>query len=169
MSAGVFVVMIVANRYAWRMANDDVENEVRQMLARERGLSVERIKPSSRLREDLGMDGDDAVEFFVEVNQRFGTDLTSLHENWSRYFSPEGLSLWNAAIVVPFAAAGGITGAALDWPKWAAVLLALAFVVAAYWGLSKLPRRKSAQSDWAITVAELIAAVKAGAWSKSFN
>lgn len=151
------------------MANDDLENEVRQMLARERGLSVKRITPSSRLREDLGMDGDDAVEFFVEVNQRFGTDLSSLQENWSRYFSPEGLSLWNGAIIVPFAAAGGITGAGLNWPKWAAALLALGFVVAAYWGLSKLPRRKSAQSELAITVAELIAAVKAGAWLKSFN
>lgn len=151
------------------MANDDVEHQVTQMLARERGLSVERITPSSRLREDLGMDGDDAVEFFVELNQRFGTDLTALQENWQRYFSPEGLSLWNAAIVVPFAAAGGVAGAALHWPKWAAVLMALAFVIAAYWGLSKLPRRKSARSVVAITVAELIAAVKAGAWSKSYN
>jgi acyl carrier protein len=151
------------------MANDDVEHDVRQMLAHERGLPVERITPSSRLREDLGMDGDDAIEFFLELNQRFGTNLSTLEENWSRYFSSEGLSLWNAAIIVPFAAAGGVIGAALHWPKWAAVLLALTFVIAAYWGLSKLPRRKSAQSDWAITVAELIAAVKAGAWSKSYN
>ncbi|MGC6329153.1 acyl carrier protein [Rhizorhabdus sp. FW153] len=151
------------------MANDDVESDIAQMLARERRLPIERIQPSSRLREDLGMDGDDAVEFFVKVNQRFGTDFLSLQENWSRHFSPEGLSLWNTAVVVPFAAAGGATGAALNWPKWAAMLLALAFVFAAYWGLSKLPRRKSAKSELAITVAELIEAVKAGAWSKSYN
>lgn len=151
------------------MANDDVEYEVTSMLARERGLPVKRIAPSSRLREDLGMDGDDAVDFFTEINQRFGTDLSTLQANWQQFFSPEGLSLWNAAVVVPFAAAGGVTGAALHWPKWAAALLALAFVIAAYWGLSKLPRRKSAKSEAAITVTELIAAVKAGAWPQSYS
>jgi acyl carrier protein len=60
------------------MADDNIEHEVTHMLAHERGLPLERITPSSRLREDLGMDGDDAVEFFVELNQRFGTDLTAL-------------------------------------------------------------------------------------------
>lgn len=151
------------------MANDKIEHQVTQMLARERGLPIEKIKLSSRLREDLGMDGDDAVEFFTEINQRFGMDLSTLQADWQRYFSPEGLSLWNLAIVVPFAAAGGVTGAALHWPEWAALLLALAFVIAAYWGASKLPRRKSAKPEAAITVAELIEAVKAGAWSKLYN
>ncbi len=43
---------------------DSLELEIRRLLSKERGISIERISTASRLGDDLGMDGDDAVEFF---------------------------------------------------------------------------------------------------------
>jgi hypothetical protein len=39
-------------------------------------------RSSSRLSQHLGIEGDDAVEFFVAVQEKFGTDLTALHQQW---------------------------------------------------------------------------------------
>jgi hypothetical protein len=73
------------------MASRNYESEVKAILANERGLSPERLQLSDRLLQDLGMDGD-AVDFFNGVHERFGTDLTNLHEHWSEHFGPEGFS-----------------------------------------------------------------------------
>jgi len=59
------------------MASRDHQSEVIDLVADERGLPRQRVQLSHRLLQDLGMDGDDAVDFFNLVHERFGTDLTS--------------------------------------------------------------------------------------------
>ncbi len=36
------------------------------------------------------MDGDDAVEFFQDIEKRYGPDLAPLYQHWDRHFGPEG-------------------------------------------------------------------------------
>lgn len=143
--------------------SDKLEWQVLDMLARERGLLLARLTPSSRLLEDLGMNGDDAVDFFSEIQTKFGTDLTPLQANWSNHFGPEGLSCWFGLIVIPAAFAAGLIVAAIGWPKWTGFAIALAIVAIVIWLLRKLPTKKAGEP---ITVADLVASVKAGVWVK---
>ncbi len=43
---------------------------------------------TTRLGEDLGMDGDDAVDFFEDFAETFRVDLADMR--WDRHFGPEG-------------------------------------------------------------------------------
>jgi hypothetical protein len=53
-----------------------------------------KITPHLTLNDDLGMDGDDAVEFFEAFAEKFSVDLKQLGEEWNLYFNPEGVSLF---------------------------------------------------------------------------
>ena len=81
-------------------------SEVMEMLAQERGLPRNKIEPSSRLLQDLRIDGDDAVDFFISLQDRFGTDLSALQERWSEHFGPEGFSCLNGLVLLPPAVMG---------------------------------------------------------------
>src|SRR5689334_7455628 len=90
------------------MVSRDYQSEVIGLLAHERGLPRESLRLSDRLLQDLGMDGDDAVDFFNNLHERFGTDLTQLHQHWSEHFGPEGFSCWNGLVIIPAAVIGGV-------------------------------------------------------------
>lgn len=68
------------------MESRDQQSDVIDLVAHERGLPSEKVHLSDRLLHDLGMDGDDAVDFFNSVHERFETNLTHLHENWGEHF-----------------------------------------------------------------------------------
>ena len=72
------------------MTAASLEQDIIDLVAEERGLAPERVKLNSGLLEELGMDGDDAVEFFEQFEARYGPDLTPLYQNWDRHFGPEG-------------------------------------------------------------------------------
>jgi acyl carrier protein len=57
---------------------DPLELEVYRLVARERSEPIERISPATRLGADLGMDGDDAVEFFQAYEKAFQVDISAL-------------------------------------------------------------------------------------------
>jgi acyl carrier protein len=61
------------------MPTPPIEAEVIDLIARERGLPHHKVALSSRLLQDLGMDGDDAVEFFQDFEKRYGADLAPLY------------------------------------------------------------------------------------------
>ncbi|MBL9187071.1 MAG: DUF1493 family protein [Opitutaceae bacterium] len=48
-----------------------------------------RIGYDTSLTKDLGLDGDDAVNFFDGFQQQFGVNLTGIQ--WKRHFGDEGL------------------------------------------------------------------------------
>lgn len=152
------------------MATRDLEGEVIDLLAEERGLARERVQLSDRLLQDLGMDGDDAVDFFNSVHERFGTDLAHLGEHWSEHFGPEGLSCWNGLVIVPFALIGGVVGGIVGpskfWSYAIAFAVAVALLAAWFWAMRRWgPPDKMVP----ITVAEVVAAVEAGAWPTRSN
>ncbi len=72
------------------MAAPPIEAEIIDLIADERGLPRHKVTLSSRLQQDLGMDGDDAVEFFQDFEKRYGPDLAPLYQHWDRHFGPEG-------------------------------------------------------------------------------
>ncbi|MBL7132441.1 MAG: acyl carrier protein [Candidatus Omnitrophica bacterium] len=54
----------------------DIEKEVIQILAEKLDLDVEKIKPESKLMEDLGMDSFMSVEFTFELKEKFDIDIS---------------------------------------------------------------------------------------------
>jgi acyl carrier protein len=143
------------------MQSRDLQGEVIDLIAEQCGTAREKILLSKRLSQDLGIEGDDAVEFFESVQERFGTDLTSLGENWSKHFVPEGFSIWNGLIIIPLALIAGMIAGVLGLNNFWAFILALTIIVACYWAIARWgpPDRMIP-----ITVGDVVSAVEAGKW-----
>lgn len=142
---------------------DAVASEVVEMLAKERGLSPAKIEPSSRLLQDLGMDGDDAVDFFISLQKRFGTDFSALREQWSDHFGPEGISCWNGLVIIPAAVIGGGAAGLLGVGVAGGIAITVALLAFWIWAMKIWGPPDRMQP---ITVAQMIAAVEAGAWPR---
>ena len=115
------------------MASRDYQSEVIDLLAHERGLPREKVQLSDRLLQDLGMDGDDAVDFFHSLHERFDTDLTHLHEHWSEHFGPEGFSCWNGLVIIPAAVIGGVVAGVAGVSTFWGVAITVALLAASLW------------------------------------
>jgi len=143
------------------MESRDHQSEIIDLVAHERGLPREKMHLSDRLLHDLGMDGDDAVDFFNSVHERFGTDLTHLHEHWSEHFGPEGFSCWYGFAIVPAAVIGGAVAGITGLPPLWGFVITVALLTAALWASRRWgPPDRTVP----ITVMEVAAAVEAGAW-----
>lgn len=99
---------------------DNLADQVIAMVAEDRGLPAARIDRASRLVDDLGMDGDEADEFFVAFRARFGADLAPLQAHWGRHFGPE--VEWRLGLGVPvgLVLAGLGVGMKSIWVGWRA-------------------------------------------------
>jgi len=63
-------------------------------------IKPRKVKPEARIREDLGICGDDGIDLFDALHERYGVDLAGYdHE---QYFEPE---MWG-------------TGAFFTWKWW---------------------------------------------------
>ena len=69
--------------------SDRVQHEIICSLSRKTGLPEAEIHGRSELVTGLGLDGDDAGEFFEDLRTQFGTDFSALQTDWPRYFRPE--------------------------------------------------------------------------------
>jgi hypothetical protein len=69
---------------------ESLSDQIIDFTAQMRGLNRTRISLPSRLGQDLGLDGDDAVEFFKQFGERFSVDLRALWDEWDQHFGPEG-------------------------------------------------------------------------------
>ena len=74
------------------MGQQTIRDVVFQMLADKMGVKLKDLRLDRSVNCDIGMDGDDAVEFFEDFGQRFQVDLTPLGEEWDEYFVPEGVN-----------------------------------------------------------------------------
>jgi hypothetical protein len=71
--------------------------EIAAFVALARHCRKERVTLDTRLAADLGLDGDEAEEFFEAFRKQFAVDLSALE--WDRHFGPEAafmpwLLLW---------------------------------------------------------------------------
>jgi acyl carrier protein len=121
------------------------------------------LTADTRLAQDLGMDGEDAVEFFGEFQQDFGVDLADLHMHWDQHFSPEGtLSLGAmAAIALSITAGFGLRQAFGILPAWAWGLILIA--------IAALIHQRFAKDDrMPVTLGDLAESVRVGRWNKFY-
>ena len=122
-----------------------------------------RLTADTRLAQDLGIDGEDAVEFFDEFQRDFGVDLVDLHMHWDQHFSPEGtLSLGALAAIVLCITAGFWLREAIGilpaW-VWGLILIAIAALI----------HHRFAKDDrLPVTVGDLIESVRVGRWNKAY-
>lgn len=137
--------------------------EIINLLAQKRDLPPESIRQSDRLLQDLGIDGDDAVNLFVSLQEQFGTDLTRLREHWSEHFRTTRSGCWTALVPFPsfivFVLVMVSTGSkALG----VAAALAFAFLVISAWIIHRRRLRDIIMVP--ITVGQVVAAAEAGMW-----
>ena len=69
------------------MVSESSRDEVVAFVARSIGVDTGQVTLSSRLAQDLGLDGDDAAEFMDEFKSHFAVDLSAFE--FRRYFGPE--------------------------------------------------------------------------------
>lgn len=148
------------------MGSRDLESEVIDLIADECGLAREKVHLSDRLLRDLGMDGDDAVDFFICVHERFGTDLTHLQEHWGQHFGPEGFSCWNGLLLLLAAIIGGVVAGVAGLSAFWGVAVAVGLLAA--W-VSMIRRWGPPDKMVPLTVADVVVAVEAGAWPSRPN
>jgi acyl carrier protein len=149
---------------------ENIEAQVIELVTQMAEVTPERVTLTARLLDDLGIDGDDAVELFDGVHERFGTDLTHLYEEWNEHFGPEGMPSSTGLVIIPAAVAGGFAFSILNdfvgdvVAGVVGVVAAAAVVVASIW----IGRKAGFIEDVTpITVGEVVRAVQAGAWPRS--
>lgn len=149
------------------MSAENIEAQVIELVAQMSEITPERVTLTARLLDDLGIDGDDAVELFEGVHERFGTDLTHLYEKWSEHFGSEGMPLSAGLVIVLAGVAGGFAFLLMEAVVGsvvagvAGVVAAAAVVGASIW----IARKAGLIGDITpITVGEVVRAVQAGAW-----
>lgn len=67
--------------------NTELLEEVKVFVAEFWGEPTDRLSAETSVNDDLGMDGDDGVEFMEAFSVRFGVDLSAFPDD--KYFGPE--------------------------------------------------------------------------------
>ena len=68
-----------------------VSEDLKRFIINQRWEYPFELNRTSRLYEDLGIYGDDAVDFFIAFQKEFSVDLTEFHLD--RFFKDDGISL----------------------------------------------------------------------------
>ena len=105
-----------------------MEERVLGFIADEIGVKRGKISLQLRVAQDLGADGDDAVELFEKFAVSFSVDLGELYARWDQHFLAEGGGVGPGCFVVIGAAAvagSGLSALVNAVPFWAGTLVAL--------------------------------------------
>ncbi len=151
-------------------AEQELEWRVKQLVAENRGVDVDELERGFSLRTDLGMDGDDALEFFGKFGEEFGVDLSELRAGWPFFFGPEGIFL---SLSMKLALAVSVSAGVLEWLLFPHFSSLVAFVTVG--GLfvvilvaieiaGRVNRGGPRPAMQEITIGELIDAARSGEW-----
>jgi Protein of unknown function (DUF1493) len=129
------------------------------LIPRRHKLSVK-----TRLAQDLGMDGDDAVKFFKDFGHKFNVDFADLHIRWNQHFAPEGGGSFGVVVVLCLCVTAGFWlhdtfGLVAPW-GWGIVLIGAAILVHRRWFAN--------DTMLSITVEDLVESARLGRWTKSY-
>jgi hypothetical protein len=129
-------------------------------IPRRHKLSLE-----TRIAQDIGMDGDDAVEFFEDFGKKFNIDFADLHIRWDQHFAPEGGGSPGTIVVLFICVIAGfwlhdLFGLLPSW-GWGIALIGAAILIYQRWFAKKtmLP----------ITVGDLVESARSGQWTKPYS
>jgi len=68
--------------------NDEIFNRLKAFVVKKAAVEDEEVTRDARIENDLGLHGDDAVEFIVAFSKEFNIDVSQFMA--AEYFSPEG-------------------------------------------------------------------------------
>jgi hypothetical protein len=143
-----------------------LQERVLAFVSEQTGVKGEKIRLETTLSRDLGIEGDDAVEFFEKFRTKFAVDLQELGRDWSFYFCPEGLPISTALIV--FVPAIPIALVLIQIfprvPDWLWFIAALVFWVSLVGFWENWRERKAKHPQ--VTVQDLIDCAHSGVWTK---
>lgn len=143
-----------------------MDQQVVALVARFTDQPVAEITPDLTLFADLGLDGDDAVEFFEAFETDFRPDLQALYARWGSHFGPEGWTLLDIgqvlSVIMVLAAPVTVLAALAGVPEWLAISLGMAAFLVWFLPLRMWPFRPKALSP--ISVQDLMTTAKAGRW-----
>jgi acyl carrier protein len=143
---------------------DMLEERVQGFTARHLGVKRDKLSTGTRLNQDLGMDGDDAVEFFRAFGAEFKVNLDDLYGRWNQHFGPDGGPSFGFLIIIVLCITAGfllrdVFGLFPAW-AWGIGLTVLVILAHQLWfARKKLP----------ITVGDLIDSARSGRWGKSYS
>jgi hypothetical protein len=143
-------------------APDVLKDQVHSFTSRHLGVKENKLSTTTRLNRDLGMDGEDAVEFFKDFAAKFDVNLDGLYADWDKYFGPEGGPSFGFLVIVVLSVIAGSWlrlrfGLFPDW-VWGIALI-IAAILSYNFGF--------AHKMLPITVGDLIESARLGRWNKS--
>jgi hypothetical protein len=152
----------------------ELEDQVIALLVEETGIERKRVQLASRLADDIGIEGDDAVEFFEKFGEKFHVDLTVLYDHWHRHFLPEGLGippLWCLIVIGAGVTLGGLVHEAVNRiPAWASTIALTALFWWVFgWVYSKFFSDEPYGNKVPITMQDLVDAATSGQWVKHYE
>jgi hypothetical protein len=138
----------------------ELEERIVNFIAESTGIKAKKVHLDSRLAQDIGMEGDDAGEFFEKFHEQF-------------HFLPEGIGVPPLGCMVMIGVgvvAGGLLHDAFNWiPAWAAMGVLTTLFCGIYgWIYSRLLGEPQ-DDKIPITVQDLVEAANAGKWVKSYQ
>ena len=71
--------------------NDEIFGKIKLLVEQQMGRYKKPLLRTTTLEKDLGMSGDDAVEFILEFSKLFNVDISKFEIG--KYFYPEGDSI----------------------------------------------------------------------------
>lgn len=147
-----------------------LELRVKDRLAVKLAIDGDEIQMNYRLRSDLGLDGNSAVEFFQRYGEDFSVDLTELKAAWQFYFSPERAAISRGTKFALVAGASAWLLQAMLFPQISTFfgLVTAAGLAAVVWLAEQIAERMNRDpeipAEREITVGELIENARTGVW-----
>lgn len=140
--------------------------EIIEHVAEQTGIKAEKLNAKTRLLQDTGMDGDDAVEFFTDFANRYEVDLAPLYARWDRHFGPEGIGTPTSILVMLALIFAPILliplGVSALW-GWSVELIG---IIVWLWPLRQWPLK---DNTIAVTVGDLAQAAETKRWPISYD
>ena len=146
----------------------ELEERIVKFIVQETSIKAKKVHLDSRLAQDIGMDGDDAVEFFEKFHKQFQVELDVLGSHWDEHFLPEGggPSLGCMVVIGVGVVAGGLLHEAFKWiPAWAGMIVLVALFCWIYGKFFGEPQEEKIP----ITVQDLVEAASSGTWIKHYD
>jgi acyl carrier protein len=71
----MFSWFFIIHRGAKKMADQEIENKVKQIIVDELGVDENEVTPNARFIDDLGADSLDTVELVMRFEEEFGIEI----------------------------------------------------------------------------------------------
>ena len=144
----------------------EIEKRVIALVAEETRMNPMDVKLDLRLGEDIGMDGDDAVEFFEKFSETFHVNLTLLKDHWDQHFGGE-VGPGGPRLLVVIVASVIVAGVLHEWVPW--VPMGISTIVLAALSFWIYGRFFDHDEKLPVTVRDLVDAADSGKWAKEYE